>query len=273
MSEWAKIVKEIKELKIQSATNVAKAAIDAWEMAKDKKAATKALISARPTEPMLRNVLKFLNKGGKPEEIRKIIATAEEKIVEYGSNLVESHSLVYTHCHSSIVEAILEKAKNEGKELEVHVTETRPDYQGRITAANLAKRGIKVTLYVDSAVEAALKNADLMFIGADAVTAYGGIVNKIGSSLFARLATEREIPVYVATEALKYDPATFYGKPEKIEQRSTKEVWAGHPKGVRIVNNVFDFVPNAYITSIVTELGVMPYEDLLEKVKEAYSWI
>ncbi|MGC8628729.1 MAG: translation initiation factor eIF-2B [Candidatus Micrarchaeia archaeon] len=273
MEEWLRIAKDIKDLKIQGASNVAKAGIKAWAMAKNKEQATKILEMSRPTEPMLRNVLHYLNNGGDAKELLKTIDEAMQKIAEYGSDLLSDSSVVYTHCHSSTVEAILKEAKRKGKNFEVHVTETRPDMQGRITAANLARAGIKVTMYVDSAVLTALKSADLMLIGSDAITAYGGIVNKIGSYLFSKIARELETPVYVADLALKFDPNTRYGIIEKIEQRSEKEVWVKHPPAVRIVNNVFDFIPSVYITALITELGIMPYSELLDKVREVYPWI
>ncbi|MEM3859386.1 MAG: hypothetical protein QW478_08260, partial [Candidatus Micrarchaeaceae archaeon] len=273
MEPFERIVKDIKSLKIQGAENVAKAAIDAWSISKDKAKASAILRRTRPTEPMLRNVLHYLNNGGDPISIKKQINDGTDKIAAYGSGMIPNNGIVYTHCHSSTVEAILEHAKNIGKKFEVNATETRPDYQGRITARNLASHGIKVTLFVDSAALSAIKNADLMLIGSDAITVYGGIVNKIGSRMFAKLASELEVPVYVASHSLKFDPITRWGRLEKIEERSTSEVWPDKPKGVKVVNNVFDFVPSEYIASMITELGVLPYSELLDKIVAAYPWL
>ncbi|MGC8676556.1 MAG: translation initiation factor eIF-2B, partial [Candidatus Micrarchaeia archaeon] len=273
MEKWERLVRDIRALKVQGAENVAKAAIDAWVLAKDKKKATAVLQKSRPTEPMMRNALKYLNSGGTPSALKAEISKGLDKIAEYGSRLVPNNSIIYTHCHSSTVEAVLVKAKEKGKKFEVHATETRPDYQGRITAGDLARHKIPVTLFVDSAVLSAMKDADAMLIGSDAITAYGGIVNKIGSHLFAKLASERGVPVYIVSHALKFDPDTRYGHAEKIEERSAGEVWANRPTGVKIFNNVFDFVPSEYITAMITELGIMPYAELLEKVKAAYPWV
>jgi len=273
MDAFERIVRDIRSLKIQGAENVAKAAIDAWSLAKDKQKATRILSQTRPTEPMLRNVLKYLNKYGKPEELKAYIDSTLNQIAKYGSRLINNNSIVYTHCHSSTVESILEEAKKQGKKFSVHATETRPDMQGRITAARLARAHIPVTLFVDSAILSALKDADLMLIGSDAITSYGGIVNKIGSHAFAKLAREQEIPVYVASHALKFDPSTIYGNLEKIEQRSDEEVWKNSPRGVHIFNNVFDFVPSTYISATITEFGVLTYDDLLDKIKEKYQWL
>ncbi len=52
-----KIYKDIKSVKIQGATNVARAALKAYSLS-PKKSTIKKLKSLRPTEPMLQNVLK-----------------------------------------------------------------------------------------------------------------------------------------------------------------------------------------------------------------------
>ena len=68
-----------------------------------------------------------------------------------------------------MVMAILKKAKEQGKKFEVYNTETRPKFQGRITATELAKLGIPVTHYIDSAARLAIKQTDMMLIGCDAI--------------------------------------------------------------------------------------------------------
>lgn len=268
-----KIVNDIKSLKIQGAEHIARAAIDAWESAKDKKNASKLLLRTRPTEPMLRNIIKYLNIFNKPESARFYIDNGLELISKYGSRLIKNNSIIYTHCHSSTVEAILERAKKEGKRFEVHITETRPNYQGRITATNLARSGIKVKYFVDSAALAAMKNADLMLIGADLITPFGEIANKIGSGLFTKVANMLDIPVYVAAHALKLDTKATYGMISSIESRSAKEVWAHHPKNIRIVNPVFEFIDKEDITSIISEFGLVSPEILIQSIKERYTWL
>ncbi|MGB9732292.1 MAG: translation initiation factor eIF-2B [Candidatus Micrarchaeia archaeon] len=268
-----KTIKDIKELKIQGAERIAMAAVEAWRSAKDKKKASKLLLETRPTEPMLKNILKYLNTFNDPDGASFYISNGLEKIARFGSSLIKNNYIIYTHCHSSTVEAILEKAKKEGKKFEVHVTETRPNYQGRITATNLARNGIKVKYFVDSAAMLAIKDADLMLIGADLITHFGEVANKIGSGLFAMVANELNVPVYVASHSLKLDPNARYGKISRIEIRKSKEVWDKHPKNVKIVNPVFEFVKKSYITSIISEYGLVGPDFLVEKIKEEYAWL
>jgi len=268
-----KIVNDIKNLKIQGAEHIARAAIDAWESTEDKRNASKLLLKARPTEPMLRNIIKYLNKFNKPESARFYIDNGLELIAKYGSRLIKNNYIIYTHCHSSTVEAILERAKKEGKRFEVHVTETRPNYQGRITATNLARRGIRVRYFVDSAALIAIKNADLMLIGADLITPFGEVANKIGSGLFAKVANMLDIPVYVAAHALKFDAKATYGMISSMESRGAKEVWRHHPKNIRIANPAFEFIDKENITSIISEFGLVSPEMLTQSIKERYTWL
>lgn len=268
-----KTAADIKSLKIQGAENVAKAAISAWERSKDKKEAERVLKGTRPTEPMLRNSLKYLSKHGNPSSLLNMIGEADAKIARYGSGMVPNNSIVYTHCHSSTVVSILVAAKEKGRHLKVNLTETRPNFQGRITAMSLSKHGIDANMYVDSAAVHAMKGADLMLIGADVITSYGSAINKIGSGLFTKIAHELEIPVYVATSAMKFDPETTHGKLEKIEVRSASDVWKIRNRRIRIVNKVFEEVEADNITAFITEFGVIKSESILDELQRHYAWM
>src|SRR3972149_1518510 len=166
-----KTVAGIKSLKIQGSQNIAETAIRAWVKAPDKKVAYKKLYAARPTEPFLRNVLDYLVKYDDAVALETKLKEDKEKIAKIGAEKIRSSMVVYTHCHSSSVNRILVRAKMQKKKFRVHVTETRPFFQGRITAKQLAEQKIPVTLFIDSAARIALKKADVMLIGADAITA------------------------------------------------------------------------------------------------------
>ncbi|MBI5872076.1 hypothetical protein HZB88_03235 [archaeon] len=268
-----KTVKNIKSLKIQGAENIAKAAVKAWDKAKNKAVAERKLVKARPTEPMVRNVLKILFIKRDVKSLLKKLEEDEKKIVKYGAEKIESGNIVYTHCHSSTVVSILKEAKLQGKKFEVHNTETRPFFQGRITATELAKLKIPVTMFVDSAAHNAIRSANLMLLGCDAILSNGNVINKIGSKLMVEVAAKYEIPVYICTHSWKFDPLTLYGIERKIEQRATDEIWKNPPKGVKISNFVFEKIDPNKITAIISELGVLKPEVFIEEVKKNYPWM
>lgn len=275
MDSFEKICKDIKEVKIQGAENVAKAAAKALIYRHDKNA-VKKLISLRPTEPALRNTINFilLHKNIN-EGVSKAIShfdNSDKKIAEIGSKLIENGSTIFVHCHSTILIDILKEAKKQGKKFHVYSTETRPLFQGRVTSSELAKLKIKVTHIIDSAARIALKKSDLMLIGADAITSTR-IYNKVGSEMFAIIAQKYEVPVYVATNSWKFDPKSLYGMPEKIEERSSKEIWPNAPKGVEIKNYAFEAIDPSLVDGIITELGLFMNKSLIAEIKKNYSWM
>ena len=291
MNRVDKLLKDIKELKVQGARNVAKAGIRAlvWTVQDSKAntreqlnrelyAAVRKIMVVRPTEPMLRNILQEAVEFASSEIAASPYATIAElkkKIVgdegaylkkmeasmanirEFGAMLLPEEGTVVTHCHSSTVTAILMEGKKQGKKLKVVCCETRPRYQGRITAEELAKAGMDVTLTVDMGVNRFMKKADLVLVGADAVTAMGDLINKVGTSALARIARMNDVSFYSAAELYKYDPLTIYGARERIEERDPKEVWEKPPKGVKVVNPAFDATAARYINGYITEMGVI----------------
>jgi translation initiation factor 2B subunit (eIF-2B alpha/beta/delta family) len=130
-------------------------------------------------------------------------------------------------------------------------------FQGHITARALAKAGIPCTLIVDNAANIFLKEANLLLTGADAIDAHGNVYNKVGTSLIS-LATKRHgVPHFVATISSTFDPLTFFGLAEPIEERKPKEVWRERLALVSERNPAFDKTPASQIRAIVSEKGVL----------------
>lgn len=298
-----KTAKDIKSIKIQGATNLAEAAIKALEhVAKTSKAKTKSqivselekakilLYATRPTEPLMRNSLRFIVSSAKESKLEEIydlkklvsvagkdvldkIEYAKTKISEFAGNKIEDGMTIFTHCHSSTVIGAFKHAKAQGKKFSVICTESRPLFQGRTTAKELVQMGIPVTMIIDSNVSGIIKQADIVMVGADMITSDLNFVNKIGTQNVAYGAKRVGIPLYVCTDLAKFDPETMFGKTEEIEQRSPDEVWKGAPKKLKIVNPAFDIVPRGLVTAYITQEGVLAPESVLDIINEKYSWI
>jgi ribose 1,5-bisphosphate isomerase len=293
----------IRRLEVQGARNVAITAIKAIEEgakgseAKGKEAFLKelsdakgVLFASRETEPLMRNAIRHVIyavescEKGTVEELVDVVSEvsrqflenlerSKEKIAAIGSKRITHHSKVLTHCHSSTVTGMLIRAKEEGKSFEVVCTESRPVFQGRITAKEMLDTGIKTTLIVDSAVRYFMNEVDLVVVGADAITSEGNVINKIGTSLVALAAKEARTPFYVVSELLKFDPVTIHGDYEMIEERSPSEVWADAPSGLIIRNPAFDVTRRDFIHGIICEEGIISPHAIAELVSRKYSWI
>jgi ribose 1,5-bisphosphate isomerase len=292
----------IRKLEVQGARNVAIAAIQSIEeLAKTTKAETRkefmkelsaakaTLFASRATEPLMRNAIRWITSqvenSGKEEvdalaevvsssssKFLKNLEASKECIAEIGAKRIRDNMVVFTHCHSSTVTHLLRKAK-EGKTFEVVCTETRPVFQGRITAKEMLALGVKTTFLVDSAARSFMRNADLVIVGADAITSEGNVINKIGTGTIALLAHEARKPFYVVTELLKFDPATVCGEYEKIEERSPDEVWKGAPEKLNVRNPAFDVTRRNFIHGVICEEGIIPPHSIKEVMHRKYPWI
>lgn len=262
---------QILTLRIQGANAIAKAALRALaeDLAAgpegDRSALAEPLVRARPNEPMLRNLLKAylrqVEMEGDPsafavgaERLLGQVEKDEETIARTGADLVTDGMTVFTHCHSSSAVSILKEARRRGTRFRVLNTETRPRFQGRLTAHELATEGIEVIHMVDSAAKYALDGADLFLFGADAVLPSGYLVNKVGTGIFCVVAARYDVPTYCATLTLKVARDHV---DEKIEERDPAEVWPEAPAGVRVFNPAFDRVNLKYVTAFVTERGLV----------------
>ncbi|MBU2524333.1 hypothetical protein KKG71_04020 [Patescibacteria group bacterium] len=278
------VVKNIKELNIQGAERIARSAVYALGLkykegvrGDDLDVFARQLKEARATEPALRNALAFFAQNERNKNIERDIMKhfedAKTKIAEIGANKINDGMNVYTHCHSSTVEAVIVEAHKRGMKIKVHNTETRPRYQGRITAEKLAAAGIEVHHFVDSCMSFALMDVDLILFGADSISSTGQIINKIGTRTVVNLANQYRIPCYCCTTSWKFNPDTLWGHDEEIEQRDPKEVWADAPKGVVVHNPAFEVAPADKVTGIISELGVLKPETLVTAIKDFYPWL
>ncbi len=304
MTETVRMTAErIRRLEVQGARNVAIAAVKALQTlaeqtkAKNKtvflnelKEAQTVLFASRETEPLMRNAIRWIITQTKDSSTEKVDVLSEmvvsnvnlflqnleasrEVTAEIGANRIRDGMLVFTHCHSSTVTRMIAKAKADGKNFSVICTETRPAFQGRITAREMVELGIQTMFIVDSAARSYMGDVDLVVVGADAITSEGNVVNKIGTSSIAVLANEARKPFYVVSELLKFDPETLNGAYERIEQRSPSEVWNEAPEKLSVRNPAFDVTPSRYIHGIICEEGVIAPQSVAEVIRRTYSWV
>jgi ribose 1,5-bisphosphate isomerase len=294
---------KIRNLEVKGARNAAVAAVKALQWfahqtkATDKHSfllelsqAQRLLSDARETEPLLRNALYYLIGQIQQSSVQKIpelcalltlqadnflneLDASRTHAAEIGSELIQNDMTVFTHCNSSSVSQMLIKAKRDGKNFKVICTETRPAFQGRVTACEMVKNGIETIFIVDSAVQAFISKADFVVVGADAITFEGNVVNKIGTCGLAVLAQEAHKPFYVVSELLKFDPITLYSGVEGVEYRSPAEVWQDAPKGLNVQNPAFDVTPSKYIYGLICEKGIIAPKNAFPVIQQFYPWL
>lgn len=277
--------RKIESMEVRGAARIARFAAETLrEYAKSVKTnfdeemrkASKRLMNTRPTAVSLFNAINYVMSysGENDEEKRESLIeraeefiewvdTARERIGRTGAKRIMDGSTVMTHCNSSAALSVIKHAFDEGKDVRVIATESRPRHQGYLTTKELVDYGIDVTLIVDSAVRYFMKEVDVVVVGADTITVNGALINKIGTSQIALAAKEARVPFMVAAETYKFSPKTLLGELVVIEERDAREVIDGellnHPK-VTVRNPAFDVTPRDYIDLIITEIGAIPPE-------------
>jgi methylthioribose-1-phosphate isomerase len=194
-------------------------------------------------------------------------------IGRHGAALIEPGKGILTHCNAGGLAtsdygtalAVIFSAHEQGTPVHVFADETRPLLQGaRLTAWELKRRGIPVTLICDNMAAQVMREGkiQMVVVGADRIAANGDTANKIGTYGVAVLAHAHAIPFYVAAPSSTFDLSIPDGSAIPIEQRDPREVTHGFgrqtaPDGVEVYNPAFDVTPAGLIAGIITEKGVI----------------
>jgi methylthioribose-1-phosphate isomerase len=205
------------------------------------------------------------------QEIAREDAETCHRIGEAGAALLPDRCTVLTHCNAGALACrewgtalgVIRSAVMAGKDVKVIACETRPLLQGaRLTAWELARDGIDVTVITDSSAAYLMRQGQIDFalVGADRITR-DVVFNKIGTYMHAICAKTHSIPFYVAAPFSTFDP-DHTEVDIRVEERGRDEIaYSGRtmniPDGVPVINHAFDATPLSDITGIITEKGVL----------------
>ena len=181
-----------------------------------------------------------------------------EKVAVYGSELIKNGDVIFTYSMSSSVWKIFSLAKSQGKSFEVIVTESRPSNEGMWTVDEMLKIDIPVSVSIDACIGELVPGADLVFVGADAISSHGYSLCKVGTYPAALIAKAHGVPFYIAADTLKFDTTSLLGLAPKIDPIHRHEVIGEkYPQDVRVVGRIFDQTPPSLVDAIITEIGLL----------------
>ena len=280
---------------LQSNAIEKKELIDYLEKAKN------ILFETRPTAVNLvwglEKIMQVANQASTVQEIKTNVVETAKKMAEedikinmtmgkIGSELLDDNDTIMAHCNAGALATagygtalgVIRATKDNGKNIKVIATETRPVQQGsRLTVFELKHDGIDVSLIPDTAVGYTMANrlVNKIIVGADRILRTGHVYNKIGTYQLAIMAKQHNLPFYVAAPLSTFD---MKNNPEDviIEQRKASEVTGigdkkTAPDGINVINPAFDMTPPELISGIITENGIAkpPYQESIKKLFEA----
>jgi len=267
----------------------------------DLEKAKKTLFETRPTAVNLswglETIMEVAKQGNSISDIKESVINkakqmadddvqTNKKMGKNGAELFHNNDTIMTHCNAGALATVgygtalgvIRALKENGKNIKVIATETRPVQQGsRLTAFELKNDGIDVSLIPDTAVGYTMANGLVngVVVGADRILRTGHVFNKIGTYQVATMAKQHNIPFYVAAPLSSFD-LTSNPDDVVIEQRKATEVTGigekrTAPEGIDVINPAFDMTPPELINGIITEKGVAkpPYEESIKKLFRA----
>ncbi len=232
---------------------------------------------------------------GSATEIRRVLieeaqriadedVAANQAIGKHGAALIRDGDTILHHGNTGALAAVdygtalgvIRAAHEQGKQIRVLLTETRPRMQGaRLSGWELKQLGIPFDIIPDSAAGYFIRKGEvkIVLVGADRIAANGDTLNRIGTYTLAVLAKEHRTPFYTVAPTSTVDLKAANGDEVPIEERPPAEVRspfdnALFPEEFSVRNPAFDVTPQRYLAGIVTERGILlpPFRDSLARV-------
>ncbi|GME28201.1 Initiation factor 2B-related protein [Neofusicoccum parvum] len=220
--------------------------------------------------------------------IREKFTAADEVISESAGTKIVDGDVVVTFAKSSIVLKTLLRAHADGRKFRVNVVDSKPLFEGKQMARSLAAAGIQVSYCLVGAAPHAVKEASKVFLGASAMMSNGRLYSRVGTAIVAMFAHERDIPVIVCCESVKFTERVALDSIVNNEIAPADEIlgageWIGENLGngeeeegaqkkgrqgalkrwketphLQLLNILYDVTPAEYVKMVVTEMGSLP---------------
>jgi len=218
--------------------------------------------------------------------IRDRITVTDQAIAASARTQIKPHSVVLTYANSSLVSKTLLQAHADGIPFRVIVADARPLFEGKNLARTLMRAGLEVEYTPLSGIAHAVKDANLVLLGAHSMLSNGRLQSRVGTASVAMHAHQADLPVIVLCESVKFtgkvaldsivlnevapseelllpqssgEDAFAEDKDDEGGASKTKQLgdWK-EIKNLQILNLMYDVTPAEYIRMVICEYGSLP---------------
>lgn len=220
--------------------------------------------------------------------IRDRITVTDQAIAASARTQIKPNSVVLTYANSSLVSKTLLQAHADGIPFRVIVADARPLFEGKNLARTLMRAGLEVEYTPLSGIAHAVKDANLVLLGAHSMLSNGRLQSRVGTASVAMHAHQADVPVIVLCESVKFtgkvaldsivlnevapseelllpqsssEAAQQAASPEDEEGSASKTKQLGDWKDIKnlqILNLMYDVTPAEYIRMVICEYGSLP---------------
>ncbi|KAI0828075.1 putative translation initiation factor eIF-2B alpha subunit [Hypoxylon sp. FL0890] len=204
---------------------------------------------------------------------------SREQIATIGREYIRDNYTILTHGGSRVVGTLLGRAaesipgdaRRRFKVIHVVNDDRRTESLRVVTA--LRARGVQVATIPESAAAYSMGKANMILVGAEAVTANGGVISRMGTYQLALLAKARKKDFFVAAEQHKFgktfplDQFDLGFNQDILDFHANKEAQEGEEKQTKApVADPVDYTPPELITSLLSDNGVLTPSDVAKMV-------
>jgi len=204
------------------------------------------------------------------DEAKDHLSKSTHTICGFGSKKIKNGMNIFVYDINEIMLNLISYTKEKNKKFNLISTESRPHFEGRYLAKYLYKLNLPFTMYLDCAARLAIKDSDIILIGADNIDLNGTCYSKIGSEMFAEIARNQGVPVYICADSWQLNPGNFSFHDVSFPQES---IWKSLPKNTSVNTHIYEKINPGLITGIISDLGIYnPYMFVQQAVRNN-SWM
>lgn len=176
----------------------------------------------------------------------------------------DEHTFATYSYSSTVIRALTFARKHVAN---VNCAESRPGNEGRQTARELARAGIRVYSMTDAGMMSVIGRFGAFVSGADAIQERY-FINKTGTGLCSMAARKDGIPVWVLADTSKLWPRQMTAKLWRSIRGPREEVWPNPPAGIKTLNPYFEPAEFGPHIRFVTESGWMTPDQIRAEVRK-----
>ncbi|KAI3686605.1 hypothetical protein L1987_80285 [Smallanthus sonchifolius] len=202
--------------------------------------------------------------------IQAKIVLADKQIVIHAVTKICDGDVILTYGSSSLIEMIILRAHELRRQFRVVIVDSRPNLEGQQLLRKLVEKGLSCTYTHINAVSYVMHEATKIFLGAASVLSNGTVYSTVGTACIAMVAHAYHVPVLVCCESYKFHErvqldsicSNELGDPDviaKVPGRTNNclDDWASK-ENLQLLNLAYDVTPADYVSTIVTEYGMIP---------------
>ncbi|EQC40775.1 hypothetical protein SDRG_01846 [Saprolegnia diclina VS20] len=229
--------------------------------------------------------------------IQHRILLAMKAVTKLSCSKIVDGDVILTYARSEVLESLLKEAHDLKTKFRVIVVDSRPHFEGKKLLRALATHGLPCSYIHINALSYVMKQVTKVFLGASAFMSNGAAVARVGTALCAMTAHEFNVPVLFCCETYKFsdrvqmdsithnelrDPdelissyatetnADRLNRPKSQQAEDHPHVladWRDLPN-LKLLNLIYDLTPMEYVTTVVTEIGMIPPTSIPAIIRE-----